>query len=64
MRIPQEQLSYFKELCFEVAPQSKVYLFNSRLDDISEYLSDVIESTKTLLEVIEFLVIKIKEKIN
>ena len=33
MRIPQEQLSYFKTLCLEVAPESKVYLFGSRLDD-------------------------------
>lgn len=34
------------------------------LNDISEYFSDVIESTKILLEIIEVLVIKIKEKIN
>ena len=34
------------------------------LNDISEYFGDLIESTKILLEIIEALVIKIKEKIN
>lgn len=33
MRIPKEQLLCFKNLCIEVAPESKVYLFGSRLDD-------------------------------
>lgn len=33
MRITQQELSYLKKLCHEVAPESKLYLFGSRLDD-------------------------------
>ena len=33
MRVSQQQLSYVKKLCEEVAPESKLYLFGSRLDD-------------------------------